>query len=394
MGLAMAAAGLALAPVPAIAQSAPAATGNTPASDAIGPRELQDFNLNGTVTRPADTPPATTPAPTRTRPQPTTTTVERAATPAPVQKAPERRANDGTTRGAAAPQAPPPTASQSSALDLPTTVTATPASIPQPGFASEPGSTPASLAPDQKLLVWPWLLLALVLGFGGALILWRRRSRETFAGGPEIDAFVAPDPAPSPPKASSSPRPATAPTPPAPEPTSPKPVGLVSSRLRPWVEIGFAPLGCAVDDDQVVIEFEIQLTNSGSAPARDVLVEASMFNAGASQDHDIGGFFANPRGQGDRIGVIAPLQQISIRHSLVAPRQHIQVFEVAGKQVFVPLVAFNVLYRAGASAGQTSGAFMVGRETRTEKLGPLRIDLGSRVFSDLGTRPLEIGIRT
>ena len=37
---------------------------------------------------------------------------------------------------------------------------------------------------------------------------------------------------------------------------------------------------------------------------------------------------------------------------------------------------------------------MVGRETRTEKLGPLRIDLGSRVFSDLGTRPLEIGIRT
>jgi len=168
----------------------------------------------------------------------------------------------------------------------------------------------------------------------------------------------------------------------------------VSSRLRPWVDLGFAPIGCVVDDQQVVIEFEVQLTNTGSAPARDVLVEASMFNAGASQDQDIGGFFGRPKGEGDRIDMIAPLQQISIRHSLVAPRQNIQVFEVGGKQVFVPLVAFNVLYRGGNNASQTSGAFMLGRETNTEKLGPLRADVGPKSFGNLGSRPLEIGVRT
>src|SRR5262245_50784882 len=58
LGLAMVAAGLAVAPLPAFAQAAPAAT-NTPATDGVGPRELQNFSLNGTVTKPADSPPAT-----------------------------------------------------------------------------------------------------------------------------------------------------------------------------------------------------------------------------------------------------------------------------------------------------------------------------------------------
>jgi hypothetical protein len=229
------------------------------------------------------------------------------------------------------------------------------------------------------------LLLALVLGTGGAALLWRRRSREAFAGDGEADYFVAPEPVPAPPRAAAPPAP-------APEP-APASVGLVSSRLRPWVDLGFAPIGCAVDDERIVIEFEVQLTNTGSAPARDVLVEASMFNASASQDQEIGGFFAKPHGQGDRIEMIAPLQQMSIRHSLVAPRQNVQVFEVGGKQVFVPLVAFNVLYRAGSNGGQTSGAFMVGRETKTDKLGPLRADLGPKAFGNLGTRPLELVVR-
>src|SRR3954451_5682584 len=58
-------AGLLLGPAPLVAQSAPPATTNTPAADAVGPKELQNFSLSGTVVRPAD-PPAvkrTAPAP-------------------------------------------------------------------------------------------------------------------------------------------------------------------------------------------------------------------------------------------------------------------------------------------------------------------------------------------
>jgi hypothetical protein len=241
------------------------------------------------------------------------------------------------------------------------------------------------LAPDEpKLLLWPWLLLAAALGAAGGFLLWRRRSYQAFAVGPEMDAFVVPEPAPAP-------QPAPAPAPKAPPA---KPVGVVSSRLRPWVEIAFAPLSCTVDDDRVTVDFEVQLTNTGTAPARDILVEASMFNASANQDQDIGKFFANPVGQGERIQIIAPLQNISIRTSLVAPRQNIQEFELGGRKVFVPLVAFNALYRQGSGSGQTSAAYLLGRDTNSDKLGPLRTDLGARAFTSLGSRPLPIAVRT
>ena len=374
-GIAAFAAGLMLAPLPALAQSVPDAATNT--TDSIGPRELQNFSLNGTVTRQAETP---APAPRRPARQPTPDGATDSPTAAP---APRR------------PAAPPPVAAKESAprgdqalaLDLPPATPATsalPASVPQPGFSSS-GPASTTFAPEQKPALWPWLLLASVLGAGAALVLLRRRARESFAGAPEIDSYAAPEPVPAP-------RPAPPPTP-APEAAPPKPVGIVSSRLRPWVEIVFAPLGCTVDDERVTVEFEIQLTNSGGATARDVLVEASMFNAGPTQEQDIGAFFAAPIGQGERIEALPPLQHVMIRTSLVAPRANIQIFELGGRQVFVPLIAFNALYRLGSGTGQTSVAYLLGRETSGDKLGPLRVDLGARAFAALGIRPLPIGVR-
>ena len=380
MGLAMVAAGIALAPLPALAQTAPAT--NTPAADAIGPRELQNFSLNGTVTKPADGP-ATTAAP-RPRASVAKPAGDQTATAAPRAASAEPRE---TTLRREAPAAQPSTSSQPS-LDFPAPTAATPASVAQPGFtapASEPALPPAPLAPEQKILLWPWLLLAAVLGAAAAFLLWRRRPHPALADGPEFEAYVAPEPAPPP-------RPAPPPVP-APEAAPPKPVGIVSSRLRPWVDVAFMPLGCLVDEERVTIEFEVQLTNTGGAPARDLLVEASMFNAGATQEQDIGAFFARPQGQGERIETIAPLQNVSIRTSLVAPRQNIQLFELGGHQVFVPLIAFNVLYRLSNGPAQTSVAYMLGRDTTSDKLGPFRVDNAPRTFPKLGTHPLPIGVR-
>jgi hypothetical protein len=225
------------------------------------------------------------------------------------------------------------------------------------------------------------LLLAGFVVAAAAVFLWRRNSREALASGPLVDNYVAPEPAPVP-------RPAPAP---APKPAAP--AGIVSTRLRPWVEIAFAPLGCIVEDERVTIEFEIQLRNSGSALARDILVEASLFNAGPTQEQDIGRFFAEPVGQGERIATLPPLQSVTIRTALVAPRTNIQLFELGGRQVFVPLVAFNALYRWSGGHGQTSLGYLLGRETKSEKLGPLRLDLGPRAFTKLGIRALPTGVR-
>ena len=378
VGLAIVAAGLALTPVQSLAQSAPDSSTNTPATDAIGPRELQNFSLNGTVTKTADTP---APAPSATAQAP------QSPTEAP-RETPSSSTRTAGGRAIASASASAPAAARSSlALDLPPPTAATPASALQTGFATEPASAPAALSPDQKLPIWPWLLLAGVIGAAaGLLLLRRRRSNEAFAGGPEIDAYVAPEPTPAPRPVPVPPK-APAKAPPA------KPVGVISTRLRPWIEIAFAPLGCTIDDDRLTLEFEVQLTNSGSAPARDIVVDASMFNAGARQEQDIGAFFAQPLGQGENIQAIPPLQHVNIRTSLIAPRQNIQVFELGGHQVFVPLIAFNAVYRLASGTGQTSVAYLVGRETKGDKLGPLRADQGSRAFARLDARPLPINVR-
>jgi hypothetical protein len=373
----MFAGGLWLGPSLALAQSTGQPTTNTPATDTIGPRELQGFNLNGTVTRPADTPP---PAPS-TREQNRRPSAPTVAPVTPRETKPQASARP-SSRTDARPAANP---GQTLSMDLPPEGTGSatlPGSAPEPGFSSGADSTPATLAPEHKLSPWPWLLLAAVVGAAAAFLLWRRRAREALADGSSLDAYVAPEPTPAP---RAAPRP-------APKPAAP-PVGIVSTRLRPWVEIAFVPLGCIVDDERVTIEFDVQLHNSGSGLARDILVEASMFNAGPTQEQDIGRFFADPVGQGERIEVLPPLQSVTIRTSLVAPRVNIQLFELAGRHVFVPLVAFNVLYRWSGGRGQTSLGYLLGRETKGEKLGPLRLDLGPRAFTKLGVRALPTGLR-
>ena len=387
LGLAMATAGLALAPAPLLGQSTSAPPANPPASEAIGPRELQNFSLNGTVTKPAEAPAVVAPGTSRAQPPRPATNRTASATP-----------NDAPAAGATRPASEPSRTASVSRANRPANTGAPPSlafspateatagSAPQPGFAPAPIAVPtASLAPESGPTLWPWLLLAAILGGGGAFLLRRRRSSEALAGGPSVEAFVAPEPV--------APRPATAPVPAPRTRPAAKPAGIVSTRLRPWIDIGFEPTGCVVNDDQVVVEFDVHLTNSGSAPARDVLVEASMFNAGDRQEQDISAFFANPEGHGERIETIAPLQNITIRTSLVAPRQNIQIFEVGGRQVFVPLVAFNALYRQSGGPAQTSAAYMLGRETDGDKLGPLRADLGAKAFTRLGTRSLPVSVR-
>src|SRR5206468_330309 len=140
--------------------------------------------------------------------------------------------------------------------------TAAPAALPTPE------SAPAMLAPEHRFSLLPWLAVALALGAAGAFLFWRNRSRAALAGGPRIDAFLAPDPAPQPVR----PQPRT-PQPRAPQQNAPRPtpppssLGVVSTRIRPWIEIGIQPLRCLVDDEQVVVDFELELFNSGSAPA-------------------------------------------------------------------------------------------------------------------------------
>lgn len=153
------------------------------------------------------------------------------------------------------------------------------------------------------------------------------------------------------------------------------------------------PVACRLNEAQVDVDFEVQLTNSGAAPARDILVEARLFNAGPTQEQEIGAFMTQPVGQGDRVEVIHPLQRLNLRMTLTVPRAGLQTFDLGGRDVFVPLIAFNALYRWSGGEGQTSASALLGRDTGAEKLAPLRADTGPRAFGGLGTRPLPTGLR-
>ncbi|HEU5285663.1 MAG TPA: hypothetical protein VFU20_04010, partial [Sphingomicrobium sp.] len=190
-----------------------------------------------------------------------------------------------------------------------------------------------------------------------------------------------------------APAPAPAPLQRAPAPRPAARAGIVSTRLRPWLEIEFTPGRCVVEDDKATIQFDIAVFNSGSAPARDVLVEASMFNAGPAQDEEIGAFFAHPVAKGDRIPVIPPLKRVALKSAVSLTRDRLREFEVAGRRLFVPLVGFNALYRWSGGDGQTSASYLVGRDTEGEKMAPLRLDLGPRIFRGLGAREHTVRLR-
>ena len=402
LGTAFGVAALMLAAAPARAQETPPPPADEPASNSIGPRELQNFSINGTVTREAE-PPAAQPRVTAPRPAPRPAAPDTRTSPGPADDtggSPAERTRESSrstaNAGPAAASAAGPQPGASPSVKVPLPPIDGRIAAPASDLTAAAGSDDGNMASGRQFTQWPWLLALLALALGG-LFLWRSRSRPAYADWSHGHAFVAPQadglaaPQPAPPRAAP---PAPAPVPPAPAPVPQLPLGVVSTRLRPRLELQFNPLQCSVDGEQVVVDFELELFNSGSAPARAVLVEATLFNAGHSQDQAIGAFFENPVGKGERIVAIAPLKRIAVRSQVVVPRANVQLFKVEDREVFVPLIAFNALYRWTSGEGQASSAYLVGRETKTDKLGPLRADLGPRQYRALGSRPLPNAVRT
>jgi hypothetical protein len=382
--------GLVAAPAAAQNQVAPVTPAPAPSGEVIGPPQLQDFNLNGTVTRRAEpraTQPQTGPQPATARtapaPAPATGTADRTEQ---ASRQPEPRPQPAVAREtaeqAAETNAPVAVRPDFSVFGAPPTAAAEPAAfsppadLPPVGPATGPGEGSAGFSP------LPWILALLAAGAAAAWYFRRQRPRLAAAG--SVSEFVAPQPEPEP-------KPEPVRRAPLAAPTVPK--GVVSTGLRPWLDINFTPERCEFREDGATIEFVVNVTNSGSAPARDVLVEAVMVNAGEAQDKELGSFFARPTGAGDRIPAIGPLKSLPLRHAVTLTREQMRVYQAGDRSVFVPVIAFNALYRHNGGEAQTSAAWMVGRATRGDKMGPFRADQGPRAFAGLAARQLETMVR-
>jgi len=163
--------------------------------------------------------------------------------------------------------------------------------------------------------------------------------------------------------------------------TIPPSLGIVSTRLRPWIELGFQPGRCIIEDDKVTFEFELALQNSGSAPARAVLVEASLLNAGPYQEEEVSAFYGSPVGEGERIAVIPPLKTVLVNTRVIAPRANVQLIEIGGRQVFVPLIAFNALYSRFDAAVGHYRRYTTGSLARAIGIGGRRPSAAAKRFA-------------
>jgi hypothetical protein len=394
------AAALLLAAAPLLAQDNAAADAPPPApANNIGPRELSNFSINGTVTRPAERPTETEqpaavtrqPA-TRTAP-PATSTADRAA---PVRQAATDRAGRIAAGATIDPIPGRPSLREPSATRTAATASVDPPAV-QPATTMLPAEAPSGFSP------LPWIAALLLLGAGAVVYfgLQRRGPRYASAG---VSEYVAPEPAPaaarSPPVARPSPTPRAAP------PADPSgtitsslrapgpPAGVVSASLRPWIELELEPSQALVTDEHAAIAFDVTLFNSGSAPARDVAVEACLINAGQQQDVLLSEFYANPGEVRDKIPAVAPMARVTLKSAVRLPRAAVQEYEVQGRKLFMPMVAVNSRYRWSSGEGQSGASFMVGRAANDkEKLGPLRLDQGARGWKSLAARRYEKGIR-
>ncbi len=379
----------AIAPL-AIAMTEPAAaqTGNGTAAQTLP--GLDNFSLPPSQPTPTPSPtpaPVIAPLPTPTaspRPTPTPRVTPRAApTPTP------RVTANPTPRATASPTP----AATPAAIAVPTPIpTPTSTASPTPVEAATPSpaaTTVPTIAPDSGS-DYGWLIgLAVVLGLGGAGAWWWRRRRADAADEPITPAAPAPIPKPQPVRPRT---PAASPaTPPTPAPAPPSaPVGD-----RGRLSLSLHPRRAGLNLLSATVEAELVVRNDGSAPAQAIRIGAALIGATPGQGDEIAPVFDQPVVRpATPPFALGPGEERRIRLVVAQARADIVPLTAGGRTLFVPVVAVNALYDAGAGiAGQSARGFAVGVErVDSAKLAPFWLDQPARMHEQLAVRPYGAGV--
>lgn len=388
----------------------------------------RDFRIqpDGTIAPPAPTPapvptPAPTPAPVPTptpapTPAPAPSPAEQAPTPAPPGSG-ARPAPRGAARPPAAlrvtPRAsvplapvsptpvsptpnsvtatPPPPATPSPELEV-TPQSAEPVTSPPITEQNQPAPTP-SPAPASAERGGPSPLLIGIVALAAlsaAALLWRRRRpRADLRVDTEASAEFLPEDTQAPIAAATAiPVIEEAPIPLVVEEA---PVPLVNA-ARPRLHVTFNPASATTTDAEASVDYALTVTNVGDAPARRVRMESRMIPMGGDHEAALADFLRQSLVQTTAIAsAIPPGASADLRAKVSLPRDAVRPIQVGDRTLFVPLVAFNVLYEedgADAETHQTAMSYVVGRENRprTPKMAPFRLDQGPRIYREVGQR--------
>ena len=376
------------APPPALAQD----------SNTVGNPQLRDFQLQ--PRRQQQTPLTQQPAaPVVVAPPPPVTARPQAPAPQPQAPAPQPQqqalrvqplppapapGQPAPARAQPQPQAEPPSqpAARIPAPSSPTVQAPEAAPPPQAGapLPAVPEPLPPVATPPAAEtgsgIPWLYVLPAAALVLIGLALLMRRRRRR---GEAEAEPFAP----------SEVERPAAAAPTPAPSP-EPAP--------RPWLELSLKAERASATLTETVVQFELELVNTGLAAARNLRIDVKMFNAGQEQDKEIGAFFRTAGRESTKLALPGIAAQTSgvIRGEVAMPRDEMRAVVLEEKYLFVPVIAVNALYDWGdGHSGQSSKSYVVGRELEQpgEKMGAFRVDQGPRVWRTIGQRQHSLARR-
>ena len=367
---------------------------NTTTTNTVGNPQLRDFELPGTRVTPPVAVPDTAPPPVTITPPPP----PNPATPTPTSETP--RPNPGAAVRPARRIAPAmrvdnrsvPTA----APDAGTTVTPLPAA---PGLENLPAlpapSAPAAQAPPNPTPVpesaeggMPWLYFGIAAGLALLVLFaftkFRRRPEEEFDTLETETTETVVEPVPVAVRTPSA----------APVARAPR-SDIVGIQMRPILELHFKPTRAAATLTEANVQFELTVRNTGSAAARNVRIEVRIFNPGHEQEQEILAFYSEPIRErtSPALEALPPKEEVQLSSTVAMPNENVRELTVQGRRLFIPTIAFNVVYDYGnGKSGQTSTSYIVGREaeTPTEKMGAFRLDLGPRLYRSVGQRPMKL----
>jgi MYXO-CTERM domain-containing protein len=265
-----------------------------------------------------------------------------------------------------------------------------PAAAPPP--TPQPQPQPAAQAPEGgKSFPWVWMLVPVLLGLGALTFLRRRRlaadrdaaDRAALAGTLSVER-------PEPRWEDAEPEQiAVAAAAEAEDGPQEAPLVLTETAPRPWLELDIAPERAASTPVEASLHYDLLLTNRGEAVARNIRIDARMFNA--ADEQAIAAYLGGPIHRHSRSPqiTIPPGETLRLGSAIAMKVEEVREIEVQGRRIFVPSVAVNVAYDWEPDGeGRSSRSWLVGRETDTPggRMGAFRLDLGPRIYRSVGRR--------
>lgn len=314
--------------------------------------------------------PAPAPEPRTARPARTTRTA--------AQRTPARTAAPARAAAAPAAAAAAPAPESAPVEPLPAETAAVPELVPPP---AAPAETPAPVEEaGGNTTLWVVAGLLLLGALGALFLLMRRRRRDDEALYDEYRSEAVDEPRYDTAMSSAAFMPEAAGIPAAAAPIAA--AAAFEESGRPQLDILLHPRRAGVTGDEAKVEFELEIDNQGSAPARDVRVSTWMLPAGASSEAESMLIVRGDEAASAEVGAIPAGAEERISRAVALPTSAVN------GDALLPVVVAEARYRLpDGSEARTTASFAVGVPDGDD-FAHFAIDNPSGLHEDVAARQL------